>query len=123
MTDPTPEAFAAVAGLVALITDAKACGKRLDELKKLGDEVAKSQAKLDTDRAEHERASTTRTREFDEREAKLRDREVKVIIAERNLLERQQEIAAARPPRFSDDPNMGPGGKSWSGLTREEYRE
>jgi hypothetical protein len=32
MTDPTPEAFAAVVDLIKLVVDAKACAKRVDEL-------------------------------------------------------------------------------------------
>jgi hypothetical protein len=44
MTDPSLEAFAVVAGLIALITDAKACGKRLAELQAQTGAATASQA-------------------------------------------------------------------------------
>jgi hypothetical protein len=56
MTDPTPEAFTAVAGLVALITDAKACGRRLAELQAATDAANKAPMRR-TKRSEARRRS------------------------------------------------------------------
>jgi hypothetical protein len=118
MTDASPDTFAAVTTLIKLVVDAKACAKRLDDLQRLADQVAKAQATLDADRGTHHRELATAEAVTNAREAKLRDREVKVAIAERDLAAREKVIADARPPRFYDDPNLGPGGRSPSGLTR-----
>jgi alkylation response protein AidB-like acyl-CoA dehydrogenase len=117
-----PDAYAAVVDLIALVTDAKASGKRLSELQALEERIAKTQAKLDADRAEHDRVVTTSRAELDERDAKLRKREVDVMIRDNALREAQRILDASKPPRFHDDANLGPGGRSYSGLTREpEY--
>jgi hypothetical protein len=121
MTEPTPEAFAAVAGLIGLIVDAKARSKRLAELQAATDAATKAQAKLDADRETHARAVAT----ADEREKALRDREVKVAIAERALVAGQQELAAARramAPHPGFNPNLVPGSMGPGGITRDEYR-
>ncbi len=89
-----------------MLADSKATLKRIDQLQKLETEIAKAQAKLDADRAMHDRAVTTATREIDEREAKLRKREVDVAIHERDLAAREKVIADARPPRYPSDPNL-----------------
>jgi hypothetical protein len=122
MTDTSPEAFAAVADLIRLIADPDGCAKRIRDLQKLGDQLAKAQAKLDADRA----ASAAAVTVADEREKTLRDREVKVTLGERVLTTGLHELAAARrelAPRFNFDPNLAPGTRSHSGLTRDEYRE
>jgi hypothetical protein len=119
MTDPSPEAFAAVTGLIALITEAKACGKRLADLQAQMGAVTASQAKLDAARAEHDRKVAADTAELAEREAELRQREVAAMIKENELAERDRRYAAELPPRYPFDPNLGPGSQSWSGLSRE----
>jgi hypothetical protein len=120
MTDPSPETFAAVADLIRLIADPDGCAKRVRELQKLGEQVAKAQAKLETERAAHDQTVTADTAAALARETKLRDREVAVAMAQRDVAARERALADARPPRFSDDPNLGPGGRSHSGLTRNE---
>jgi septal ring factor EnvC (AmiA/AmiB activator) len=58
MTDqaiPSPDAFADLRMLLTLIVDAPACKRRLDEIEKDTKELAKERARLDADRAEHER--------------------------------------------------------------------
>jgi hypothetical protein len=106
MTDPSPEAFAAVTGLIALITDAKACGKRLADLQAQMGTVTVSQAKLETERAEHDKKVAAETAEFAEREAAVRKREVAVAFAERDVNERAQRFAAEQPDRYPPSPNF-----------------
>jgi hypothetical protein len=55
MSDTPPEAFTAVTTLIALIGDPKGCAKRMAELQKLSDQVAKAQAELGADRSAHDR--------------------------------------------------------------------
>jgi hypothetical protein len=57
MSECAPE-FAATTALIALVIDAKACAKRLDELQRQIEAAAKAQAKLDADREQHEREVT-----------------------------------------------------------------
>jgi hypothetical protein len=116
------DAFADAFALLAAAADVKGCEARITRFKKLSEQVATEQAQLAVDRAAYERAMADATAASDERERKLRDREVAVAIAERDLAAREKVIADARPPRFSDDPNLEPGGRSHSGLTREAYR-
>jgi hypothetical protein len=106
MSDPSPEAFAAVADLIRLIADPDGCAKRIRELQKLGDQLAKAQTKLATDTAEFERKTAAETAAMDEREAALRKRHVAVSIREREADERAQRYADALPPRYPHDPNL-----------------
>jgi prophage DNA circulation protein len=115
MTDtPTPETFVAVADLIKLVIDAKACAKRVDELAKLSAETATAQANLDTAQAVHDQTA-----------AALAAREAAVTERERILTAWEQE-ACDRGVRekvpFPFDPNLGPGSSSWSGLSRAEYK-
>jgi hypothetical protein len=107
------EAFSAVTSLIALVTDAKACGKRLDELRKAIEQADAAQADLKAARDEFGRHAAAETAAADAREAKLRAREVAVAIAERDLVRREQAIADAKPPRYPHDPNL------FGTLTRE----
>ena len=90
----TDEAFTAVSSLIALVTDAKACGKRLTELQQQIDAAAKAQAQaqLAAERDEFGRHAAAETTAADAREKKLRAREVAVAIAERDLVQREQAI-------------------------------
>jgi hypothetical protein len=106
MTDHSPETFTAVADLIKLVVDAKACAKRVDELAKLSAETATAQANLETERAAHDRKATADTAELAEREVALRKRQVAVSIAEREVNERAQRYADALPPRYPHDPNL-----------------
>jgi hypothetical protein len=115
VNDAFDDAFA----FLAAAADVKGCEARITRLKNLSEQVAAEQAKLDLDRAEHTRITGAERAAADERERKLRDREVAVAIAERGLIAREKAIADVRPPRFFDDPNLEPGGRSYSGLTRE----
>jgi hypothetical protein len=115
--------FTAVADLIALISDPKACAKRMAELQTLGAEIAAAQAKLDAARAEHDRKITADTAELAEREAAVGQRHVVVSIAEREVAAARARDAAAMPPRYPSDPNFAPGTISHSGLARDHYRE
>jgi hypothetical protein len=106
MTDASPEAFAAVADLIRLIADPDGCAKRMTELRKLGDQIAKAQSKLETDRAEHNKKVAADAAELAEREAALRKREVAVAFAERDVNERAQRFAADQPERYPPNPNF-----------------
>jgi putative heme degradation protein len=111
MSDP----FAAVAGLVALITDVKACAKRLDELRATIDAAEKAQAQLAADRAEHERRVAVDTAELAERDGAVRKRHLAATILEREVNERAQRFAADLPPRYPHDPNL------FGTITREPH--
>jgi hypothetical protein len=118
MTDSFTDAFA----LLAAGADVKGFEARITRLKKLSEQVAAEQAKLDADRVAHARTVAA----VDEREKMLRNREVAVAIAERNLIKDQQALAADRralAPTLGFDPNMGPGSIGPGGITREPYRE
>jgi hypothetical protein len=113
------DTFAAAITLIGMAVDPKATSARLAELSTALEKATAAQSKLDNDRAEHATAVAAAKASADERAKALRDREVAVSIAERNLARRQKAIRDAMPPRFADDPNLGPGGPSHSGLTRE----
>jgi hypothetical protein len=121
MTDPmqNSDAFAAVTGLIALITDAKACGKRLDELRRLSAETAEAQAKLDADRAAHEQKIAADRAELAAREAKVADRLVRAMRLEANPPSEQPEYFDPVP----FDPNLLPGTRGPSGLARDRGNE
>jgi hypothetical protein len=111
---PTSETFAALADLIKLIIDAKACAKRVEELAKLSADTATAQGKLDADSVLH--AAT---------KADLEAREAAVTERERILTAWEQEASdrgAREKVPFPFDPNLGPGSSSWSGLSRDEYR-
>jgi hypothetical protein len=107
--------------LLAAAVDPKATKARLDNLLLQIDAVVKAQAKLDADRAEHDRAVAFEKASADEHEKRNRAREVSVAIAERNLAEREQALIAklneSRPPRYPYDPNIS------GTLTREPYTD
>jgi IS5 family transposase len=123
MTDVSPEAFAAVANLIAVIADPKGCAKRLAELQARMGAVTAAQTKLDADA----RTVAADRAAADEHAKAVREREVKAALAERDLIADREALVAERRalaaerPRFSADPNLGPGGRSYSGLTREPY--
>jgi hypothetical protein len=104
MTDP--EAFAVVGDLIRLIADPDAHAKRMTDLRKLGDQVAKGQARLETERAEHDKKVAADTAGLAEREAAVRKREVAVAFAEREVNERAQRFAAEQPDRYPPSPNF-----------------
>jgi hypothetical protein len=115
------DTFGTVADLIGLIVDAKACSKRLAELQTTIDAAQKAQAQFAADRGAHARTVAA----TDAREGALRDREVKVALAERTLAAGQQELAAARratAPQFGFDPNLSAGSMGPGGITRDEYR-
>lgn len=115
MSDTFGDAFA----LLAAAADVKGCKGRIARLKRLGEQTAAAQAKLEADREAHTRTVEADTAAADAREKSLRDREVAVAIAERDLVRREQIIAAAKPPRFTPGSNLNPGEQSYSGLSRE----
>jgi hypothetical protein len=111
---PTSETFAALADLIKLIIDAKACAKRVEELAKLSADTATAQAKLDAAKPIHDQTA-----------AALEAREAAAAERERILTEWERE-ASERGARenfpYPFDPNLGPGSSSWSGLSRDQYR-
>jgi uncharacterized protein YfcZ (UPF0381/DUF406 family) len=112
------DTLTSVASLIALITDAKACAKRLTELQAKLDAAEEAQAKLDAEA----RSLAADKAAVDEQIKAVREREVAVAIAERALHAGQQALAADRramAPTLGFDPNLNPGSQSWSGLTRE----
>jgi hypothetical protein len=109
MTDPSPETFAAVADLIKLVVDAKACAKRVEELAKLSADIATAQAKLDAAQPIH-----------DQKAAELEAREISVTERERIVAIEEAEYFRQKPKeRFPLGMNGEPGTRSWSGLTRE----
>jgi hypothetical protein len=72
--------FAAVAQLIALITDVKACAKRLDELRATIDAAEKAQAHLAADRDAHARDVAAATTASAAREKSLTQREIDLAI-------------------------------------------
>jgi hypothetical protein len=121
MTDPmqNSEAFAAVTGLIALVTDAKACAKRIDELRKLVEQAEKAQAKLDADREAYERKIAADKGELAAREQKTAERLYKAMRLE-------AEPPPARPEYFDPfpfDPNLLPGTRGPTGIARHKGDE
>jgi hypothetical protein len=121
MTDTSPDSYATLTGLIALLADSKASAKRIDELRKLEERTAAAQVKLDGDRAEYARTMAIEKSAADEQEKRIRAREVSVAIAERNLAEREQSLIVklneSRPPHFPHDPNL------FGSITREPYTD
>jgi hypothetical protein len=106
MSDASPETFADAFALLAAAADVKGCEARITKLKKLSEQVAAAQAKLETERATHDRKVVADTAAMDERELKLRDREIKARLQESNLKEREQRLAAEQPERYPPNPNF-----------------
>jgi hypothetical protein len=102
MEDVFADAFA----LLAAAADVKGCEARITRLKKLSEQVAAEQAQLAADREAHARIVAADKAASDERLTRLCDREVKVGLAERDLIAREERVRAARLPRFDHDPNF-----------------
>jgi hypothetical protein len=98
--------------LLAVVADPLGCKARLGELQKQIAAAAKAQAKLDADRETH--AATAAALEA--REAALVTREACAAAAEAEYFKQQPR------ERYPASPNLDPGGRSHSGLTREAYR-
>jgi hypothetical protein len=112
------DAFADAFALLTAAADVKGCEARITKLKKLSEQVAAEQAKLDAEA----RTLGTDKAALDEQTKAVCEREVAVAIAERALRADQQALAADRramAPTPGFDPNLNPGSRSWSGLTRE----
>jgi hypothetical protein len=103
-----PDAFAAVTNLIALVSDPKACARRLDELQKLEGQIAGAQAQLAADREQHDR----RAAELDTREASLLTREEACAAAEAEYFSKQE------PEKYPLGANGERGTRSHSGLVR-----
>ena len=104
-----------------MITDVKACAKRLEELRATIATAETAQTRLDAERDGHARTVAA----VDAREKALRDREAKLVLGERNLKAGLEALAAdrralAQMPAF--DANFGPGSMGPGGITRDEYR-
>jgi hypothetical protein len=117
MTDASPEAFAAVADLIAIVADPKACAKRLADLRAQIDAATAAQAKLDADRLEHDRKVAADTAALAKREAALRMHQAELMGREAAMAETAR--IRGLPESFPLDPNLGPGTRSHSGLVRE----
>jgi chorismate mutase len=119
MSEATPDAFAAVTGLIALITDPKACAKRIDELRKLIEQAEKAQAQLAAERAAHEAKVAADKAELAAREAKVADRLFRAMRLEK-------EPPSERPEYFDPfpfDPNLLPGTRGPTGIARHKGDE
>jgi hypothetical protein len=119
--NPSPDAMAALADLLVLMTKPAAFKAKLSELRRTIERAETATAKLEAASRAHDQKIAADRAEMATREQRVRDREVAVAIAERNLGEREKIIADAKPQRYRDDPNLGPGGRSHSGLTREPH--
>jgi hypothetical protein len=102
----SPDTFAAVTALIALVVDVKACAKRLEELRLAVEAAEKERAQLAADWASHQRTTSDARAELEDKAASLRKREVAVAIKERDLVERERVIAASKPDRYPPDPNF-----------------
>jgi hypothetical protein len=114
-----PDAFAAVADLIGLISDPKACAKRMAELQVTIAAADRAQAQLEAARIANERAFAVSTADLDRRRAKIIADEVELRLR-RDAFD-QREASSAE--RFPHDPNFAPGTISHSGLARDHYRE
>jgi septal ring factor EnvC (AmiA/AmiB activator) len=103
--------------LLAIAADPKGTKARLEQIATASAELARAQAKLETERAEHARKVAADTAAMDEREQKLRARAVDLMVRE-NAMAETAKIRGLSDDRFHLDPNLGPGGRSYSGLTR-----
>ena len=106
------DAFDRVFALLAVAGDVRGCKARLARLKKLEERSAAAQAKLDADSASFEATKA----ELEAREAAVKDREERVDAAEMALIKEQPA------DRYPLSANLEPGGRSYSGLSREPYR-
>jgi hypothetical protein len=116
------DAFADAFALLAAAADVKGFEVRISKLKKLSEQVAAEQAKLDAEA----RTLGADKAAVDEQIKAVCEREVAVAIAERALHAGQQALAADRralAPTLGFDPNMGPGSVGPGGITREPDRE
>jgi septal ring factor EnvC (AmiA/AmiB activator) len=120
MSDP----FAAVAGLVALITDVKACAKRLDELRATIDAAEKARAQLEAARIANERAFAETKADLDRRQTRLSEGEgeLRLRVSAFNGREARGEWPTSIEDRFPSDPNLGVG-TQWRGLVRDIHHE
>jgi hypothetical protein len=110
----SPDTYAAVAGLIALISDAPACKARLAELQKQIEAATKAQTNLDADRAAHQAEVAAAKATFDARETALRKREVEVLVRSNDLDDRAARLEeSGKPWRPEKVDTLG------NGLTRE----
>jgi hypothetical protein len=115
-----PPEFAVVVSLLALVSDAPGCGKRLAELRQALEKTEAATAKLATDREQHATAVAAAKAEHNARAAALVKRETDLVSREGMCAHQSQLIAKWKAAHsFPNDPNLGPGGRSHSGLTRE----
>jgi hypothetical protein len=113
------DAFAAVTGLIALITDAKACSKRLAELQQQTDAATKAETKLAAERAAYEAKVAETSADLKAREEKTADRLIRAM-----RLEKEPPVDPVDPDdRFPFNPNLLPGTRGHTGLARERGDE
>jgi hypothetical protein len=114
MSDDT---FATVVALIALISDAKACKARLEELRQLSEQIAAQRAALDAATQASQVAITEGNRDLDRRRAKITEGEVDLRLR-RDAFDQRE----ARRTHVSDDlpidPNFGPGTRHPNGMAR-----
>jgi hypothetical protein len=105
----TSDSYAALRELVALLADGKATVKRIDQLQKLESEIAKAQAKLDGDRAAHDRATAAAEAGMIAKEQELRRREVDLAGREGMLAVQLQFIDRWKAEHNFADADIQPG--------------
>jgi hypothetical protein len=114
------DTFAAAIALIGLAVDPKATAARLAELRTAIEKAEASTAKLTADREQHAAAVAAAKAELDARRTALAQREVALAAQEGRQAHHDKLIAQWRAEHgFVPDPNLGPGGRSHSGLTRE----
>jgi hypothetical protein len=109
MTDPSPDTFAAVTALIALISDPKGCAKRLAELQAKIAAAERAQTQFEAAQPVHDQAAAA----LEAREIAVTEREQRVDAAELRLL---RELPRERFPLGA---NGEAGTRTWSGLVRE----
>jgi hypothetical protein len=111
----TPDAFATLNALIKLAADPAAHKARVDQLKRAIDKAAAAESKLAARSAAHDQKVAKDHAELEERERKVRKREVDLHAREARLAADQQLIEKAKADLRSKhhDPNL------FGGLTRE----
>jgi hypothetical protein len=106
------ELFAAVLGLVSIVTDGPTCKARILDLQRQADQARDLQGKLASERTAFNQKVTAERAELDRREAALRKHEIAVSVRERELAS-----AKATLPKHHD--RRTDGFIAGSGLSRE----
>jgi hypothetical protein len=121
-------AFSAVVNLIALVSDAKACAKRLEELRATITAAETAAAQLEAARVANLRADAERKADLDRRQARLVEAEVELRLRREAFDQREARrnaVNTSGPPEPADEfpysPNFEPGTRSHTGLARARH--